>query len=149
MLSFTGGYRLTMSGNSLPTGLAFEDTFVWQPRHGICFPFRTAAGKNSYRMDKLGFLYFPLIRLDQMLLHRSRPYLTLTDNDPDKTTIHPWPPLEQMHPTARKMIVAIDAAKARHQTALDTAQARGDYAEVSRLNRQIRDEAEKEFATQP
>jgi hypothetical protein len=45
-------------------------------------------------VDILGALYFPLIYVDQKLLHRSRPYLTFTDADIEKGHMYGWPPVE-------------------------------------------------------
>lgn len=149
VLSLCGGYRLVMSGQARPTGLAFSDTFAWQPRFGMCYPFHTATGEDSHHMDGLGLLYFPLIRLDQAFVHQSRPYITLADDDVDKPRVHPWPPTEQMHPTARRMIQVADAVRARHQAELDAARTRKDFAAVSRIKRQMQDEVERESGVRP
>jgi hypothetical protein len=149
VLSLCGGYRLVVSGQARPTGLAFSDTFAWQPRFGVCYPFHTATGEDTHHMDWLGLLYFPLIRLDQAFVHQSRPYITFADDDVDKPRVHPWPPTGQMHPTARRMIQAADTVQARHQVELDAARARRDFAQVSRIRRQMQDEAEREFGFRP
>ena len=149
VLSFCGGYRLVMSGRARPGGLAFSDTFVWQPRFGVCYPFRTASGNDTHHMDALGLIYFPLIRLDHAFVHQTRPYITFTDDDVDQPHVHAWPPTNQMHSTARRIIEAADAVRERHQTELDAARARKDFAEVSRINKQMQEEARKEFGVQP
>jgi len=100
-------------------------------------------------MDGLGLFYFPLIRLDQSFVHQSRPYITFADDDVDQPRVHPWPPTEQMHPTARRMIAAADAVRERHQAELDAARERKDFAEVSRINKQMREEAQREFGVRP
>lgn len=148
-LSFLGGYRLVMSGQARPTGLAFSDTFVWQPRFGTCYPFHTAAGDRTHHMDGLGLLYFPLIRLDQIYVHQSRLYITFADDDVDKPRFHPWPPAERMHPNARRQIRIADAALARHQTELDAARARNDLREVSRIKKLAHQEAQREIEGKP
>ena len=111
VLSFFGGYRLLMSGRTRPFALAFYDTFVWQPRFGVCYPFHTASGEDTHHMDFVGLLYFPLIHLDQTLVHQSRPYVTFEDDDLDNLRFHDSPPIEQMHPIARRLIAAADAAR--------------------------------------
>ena len=113
LLSYNGGYRIVMSGNARPTGLALGDTFAWQPRFGVCFPFHSALGENTYRSDVLGFLYLPLIRLDQTYIHRTRPYITFDATG--EPLNHPWPAIEEMHPTLRPQIRLMDAAMARHK----------------------------------
>ena len=134
-----------MSGKARPTGLAFSDTFIWQPRFGVCYPFRTVTSEDTHHMDGIGFLYYPLICLDQAYIHQSRPYITLANDDLDKPRVHPWPPMEQMHPVARKIIKAADIMQARYGPDIEAARARKDSTEVSRLKRKMRDEAEKEF----
>ena len=149
VLSFCGGYRLVMSGRARPTGLAFSDTFVWQPRFGVCYTFHTASGDDTHHMDGLGLLYFPLIRLDQTLVHHSRPYITFADDDVDKPRVHDWPPSEQMHPTAQRLIAAADAARNRHQAELDAARERKDFVELSRIKKQMQEEVQREIGVQP
>src|SRR5438094_8737583 len=124
LMSFCGRYRLIMFGRPNPQGLGISD-FVWQPRFGDCYQWGT-----GYHMDGLGLLYFPLIFCDQKLVHQSRPYFTFAGADIDQPRVHGWPPLEQMHPTARRLIAAADAARERHQADLDAARARKDFAEV-------------------
>jgi hypothetical protein len=145
VMSFCGGYRIVMSGMARPTGLAFGDTFVWQPRFGKCYPFRTASGEDTHHMDIFGAFYYPLACLDQSFIHHSRPYITLADNDLETMRIHPWPPMEQMHPVARKIIHAADIMQARYGAEIDAARARKDHAEVSRIRQKMRKAAEKEF----
>lgn len=143
VLSFCGGYRLIMFGRPNPSGLGHSD-FVWQPRFGKCYQWG-----NGYAMDALGLTYFPLIYLDQKLVHQSRPYIEFPNADIDHARMGDWPPTELMHPTARRIIGAVDAARELHQEALDAARERLDFAEVSRIKKQIQDEAEKEFADRP
>jgi hypothetical protein len=50
-----------------------------------------------------------------------------------------------MHPTARRTIAAVDAARERHQTALDSARERKDFAEMSRIRKQMREEAQRDL----
>jgi hypothetical protein len=135
-LSICGGYRFIMFGRPNPPFLGSSD-FVWQPRFGECYQWG-----NGYRVDILGAFYFPLLYVDQKLVHQSRPYITITDADMNMRT-HGWPPIEQMHPDARRMIAAADAARDRHQAELDAARDRKDFAEVSRIKRQMQDEAER------
>jgi hypothetical protein len=45
---------------------------------------------------------------------------------------------------ARRMIMAADAARDRHQAELDAARTHKDSAEVSRIKKQMQDEARKE-----
>jgi hypothetical protein len=143
VLSFCGGYRLVMFGRPNPPGLGLSD-FVWQPRFGE----RHQWG-SGYYMDSLGFFYFPLIYCDQKLVHPSRPYLTFADFDMDKPQWHDWPPIEQMHPTARRLIAAADRARERYQVELDAARKRKDLAEVSRIKKQMREETQRELRVRP
>ena len=136
-----------MSGNARPTGLAFGDTFAWQPRFGVCFPFHSALGENTYRSDVLGFLYLPLIRLDQTYIHRTRPYITFDATG--EPLNHPWPAIEEMHPTLRPQIRLMDAAMARHKTEIEAARARRDWKDVSRIEQLVRDEAQKDIEKRP
>jgi hypothetical protein len=147
LLSFCGGYRIVMSGNARPTGLAFGDTFAWQLRFGVCFPFHTALGENTYRFDALGLFYLPLIRLDQTYVHRSRPYITFdATGEPHN---HPWPAIEEMHPTVRRQIRLVDAAMARHKTEIDAARARRDWKDISRIEKLAQEEAERDSEKGP
>lgn len=143
LLSFCGGYRLIMFGKLSPPGLGSSD-FVWQPRFGECYQWG-----EGYHMDGLGLIYFPLIYCDQKLVHQSRPYFTFADADIDKPQMHGWPPSVQMHPTARRLIAAADAARERHQVELDAARERKDFAEASRIRKQMQEEAQKEIGVQP
>lgn len=149
VLSFFGGYWLVNSGRIRPLGLAIDDTFIWQPRFGMLYPFRTGGDENTFHFDAVGLLYFPLVRLDQTFFHPSRPYLTFENDDLDKPRFHPWPPTEQMHPVARRLIAAIDAARDRHSGELDAARKRKDRAEVSRIEKQAQDEVKREIGIQP
>jgi hypothetical protein len=143
LLSLYGGYRLIMFGRPNPPGLGNSD-FVWQPRFGECYQWG-----SGYAMDALGFLYFPLIRFDQSFMHPSRPYLTFVGADIDQPRVHGWPPVEQMHPTARRTIAVVDAVRERHQAAIDAARERKDFAEVARIKKQMQEEAQKELGVQP
>jgi hypothetical protein len=138
VLSNCGGYRLIMFGRPNPPFLGSSD-FVWQPRFGECYQWG-----EGYHVDILGACYFPLIYVDQKLVHKSWPYITVTDAHMNIET-HGSPPVEQMHPVARRAIAIVDAARARHQAELDAAQARKDSAEVSRIKKLIQDEAKKEL----
>ena len=143
VLSFCGGYRLVMFGRPNPPGLGISD-FVWQPRFGECYQW--GAG---YHIDGLGLFYFPLIYCDQKLIHQSRPYLTFADADIDKPQAHGWPPIEQMHPAARRLIAAADAVREQHQVELDAARDRKDFAGVSRIKKQMQEELQREIGVQP
>ena len=43
------------------SGLLMHDCIIWQPRFGSYY--------NQYRHDVLGLLFYPLIRLNQQLVH--------------------------------------------------------------------------------
>lgn len=138
-LSYCGGYRLVMFGRPNPPGLGISD-FVWQPRFGVCYQWGT-----GYHLDGLGLLFFPLIYVDQKLVHLSRPYLTFVGDDIDQGRFHAWPPTEQMHPIARHMIAAADTVRARHQSELDAARKHKDFTELSLIKSQMQHEVQLEI----
>ena len=71
-LSLLGGWRLQETGQSCVGMMLMPDEIVWKP--ACCWfqpEFDTGSGTTT-RGDLLGFLYAPLIFLDQRFVHRSR-----------------------------------------------------------------------------
>jgi hypothetical protein len=54
-----------------------------------------------------------------------------------------------MHPTARRLIATADATGKRHRAELDAARDRKDFAELSRIKKQMQEEAQKEIGVRP
>jgi len=99
LLSLTGGWMVTESGRWRPFGILAEiDSIQWQPRFGFCQRFTWSGGHDGIRADFLGYVYAPLILLDQSHIH---PTISLwrSPGDPDSgidsTRI---PPITEWHP---------------------------------------------------
>ncbi len=72
VLSLTGGYVLTQSGQvRYGFGLSVSDIRQWQPRFAFCQRFRRADGSWTLRANCLGYVFAPMILLDQTLVHRT------------------------------------------------------------------------------
>jgi hypothetical protein len=72
VLSIRGGYVQVASGATrLSYGFAVSDMFVWQPSPGVGYHFRDASGHDEWMGDLLGWLFRPLIEMDQRFVHRS------------------------------------------------------------------------------
>ena len=93
-MSATGGWMVSESGE-LRTPLAASDIFLWQPRHGSGQWFRQIDGEHSFRGDFLGFVYFPLIAIDQRTVHRT---IRFRDTNGIAASPIPAPPLSEYHP---------------------------------------------------
>ena len=99
VLSFTGGWMVTESGRWRPFGLAEIDCIQWQPRFGFCQRFIWSGGDASIRADMLGYIYAPLILLDQSHIHPTIP-LWRVPGDPDSGfDSSRIPPISQWHPS--------------------------------------------------
>ncbi len=96
VLSVTGGWIVSESGELRPGIVAVADVFIWQPRYGRCELFQFADGTHRLRFnDRLGTFYAPLILLDQSLVHRT---IRFMKTDFSFVTPLPAPPLGQYHP---------------------------------------------------
>ncbi|MHC4504582.1 MAG: hypothetical protein ACYTFI_14860 [Planctomycetota bacterium] len=76
ILSVTGGYVVSESGELRIGLLAASDIFVWQPRYGWAQRFRQIDGQYGFRGDSLGLLFYPLILVDQKWCHPTTRFLT-------------------------------------------------------------------------
>jgi hypothetical protein len=95
VLSYTGGWVISETGHDRPVPgapLAAADVYIWQPRYGRCEPFRNVLGENTLRADALGYLFAPLILLDQRFVHPTIPFTAPDGRD------NPAPPYEDYHP---------------------------------------------------
>lgn len=100
VLSAFGGWGQTGSGKlriRYPdyVGFAIHDCFVWQPIIGDCQLFVNSSGENTLRGDAFGYMFCPLILLDQRFVHR-----TIYFMDPNGNNIESAkePPLTDFHP---------------------------------------------------
>lgn len=92
--SITGGWVISESGkHRLIAGLAASDVLVWQPRYGFCEQFMQIDGTTILRADRLGYLYSPLILLDQKAFHPTIQYI-----GEDGAILDSFPPYESYHP---------------------------------------------------
>lgn len=72
VLSLTGGYTFTQSGQvRYGFGLSVSDLQQWQPRFAFCQRFRQVDGSWTLRANFLGYVFAPMILLDQTLVHRT------------------------------------------------------------------------------
>jgi hypothetical protein len=96
VLSATGGWVVTESGEVRLGFVAVADSLIWQPRYGRCEWFRFVSGEHGLRFnDKLGTFYAPLIMLDQKWVHRTVRFL---NRDGNLIGPFPAPPLNEYHP---------------------------------------------------
>ena len=72
VLSLTGGYIFTQSGQvRYGGGLSVSDLQQWQPRFTFCQRFRQVDGSWTLRANVLGYVFAPLVLLDQTFIHRT------------------------------------------------------------------------------
>jgi peptidoglycan/LPS O-acetylase OafA/YrhL len=72
VLSLTGGYIFTQSGQvRYGFGLSVSDLQQWQPRFAFCQRFRQVDDSWTLRANFLGYVFAPMILLDQTLVHRT------------------------------------------------------------------------------
>ena len=72
VLSLAGGYILTQSGQvRYDFGFSVSDIQQWQPRFAFCQRFRQTDGSWTLRANFLGYVFAPMILLDQILVHRT------------------------------------------------------------------------------
>jgi len=91
VLSFTGGWIVSISGEFRPIeGIAMTDILEWQPRYGYCRRIRNVSGGYRIDADPLGYVYCPLVLLDQRYVHRTMP---LSDLNAENV-----PPYDEYHP---------------------------------------------------
>ena len=96
LLSVTGGYVALPSGRiRLSYGLSISDVLVWQPRFGEGHWMINANGRTGWIGDFLGWIYYPMMMLDQRAFHPTVPFRT-----EDGRFISPDPFSRlRMHPT--------------------------------------------------
>jgi hypothetical protein len=94
--SLAGGWMVNESGKCRPFALAICDQYIWMPRYGFCQKFRDVDGRDSIRAWGLGYVYCPLMLIDQAFVHRTIRYM-----NEDMTFVEPLPvpPMEDYHPT--------------------------------------------------
>ena len=109
-LAYSGGYLPRSSGFFRPRiggFLAFEDSWVWQPRYGMFYRFHTATDTDTYHADALGYFYSPLIWLQQQFV---RPIIRSVQPDGSPVTLSTRkPPRGQLHPEMRRALPQIEA----------------------------------------
>ena len=72
ILSFGGGYVWTQSGQvRYDFGLSVTDLEQWQPRYTFCQRFRLIDGSWTIRANFLGYVFAPLVLLDQTFVHKT------------------------------------------------------------------------------
>jgi peptidoglycan/LPS O-acetylase OafA/YrhL len=72
ILSLRGGYIFTQSGQLRYGGaLSVSDLQQWQPRFTLCQRFRQVDGSWTLRANFLGYVFAPLVLLDQTFIHRT------------------------------------------------------------------------------
>jgi hypothetical protein len=75
-LSLGGGYVTHTSGNHrMSYGLAIPDSMSWQPYWGTGGTFVRADGSSTWDCDWIGFLFAPLLYVDQRSVHPTIPIL--------------------------------------------------------------------------
>ena len=90
---------VTESGRWRLFGLAEIDCIQWQPRFGFCQSFRWSGGRNGIRADFLGYIYAPLILLDQSYIHRTIPLWSSSGDSDAGIDLSRIPPISEWHPT--------------------------------------------------
>jgi hypothetical protein len=71
-LSCSGGYVLTQSGElRYSFGWSVSDIEQWQPRFLFCQRFRQIDGSRTIRANTLGYVFTPLVLLDQAVWHKT------------------------------------------------------------------------------
>jgi hypothetical protein len=76
-LSLLGDYQFDETGKlrwrDELGGLSFSDVIQWQPRFAWCRIFRHYDGTTVLQANFLGYVFAPLILLDQRAVHRTKP----------------------------------------------------------------------------
>ena len=74
IFSCFGGYIATQSGEVRykNIGLSVTDIYLWQPKFVYGKLFRTIRGKLTYHGNVLGFIYAPLVIIDQKFCHKTK-----------------------------------------------------------------------------
>ena len=72
VLSYFGSYCPTQSGKlRYNAGLSVTDVAQWHPKFIYGHLFRTIDGKTTYCGNIMGFIYAPLVILDQKYIHKT------------------------------------------------------------------------------
>jgi hypothetical protein len=71
-LSLNGGYILTQSGQVRSGSHLVSDIQQWQPYHAFCQRFWRADGSWTLHANLPGYVFAPMIILDQTLFHREK-----------------------------------------------------------------------------
>ncbi len=75
-LSAAGGYVFTQSGK-IRLGISLDDQWIWMPRYGWAQPYQWPDGRNTVRVSGVaGWLYLPLIIVDQAWIHPTQRFIT-------------------------------------------------------------------------
>lgn len=106
-LAWGGGYVWVRSGHFRPVAhLASTDLFVWQPKKGTFYGFKTVGGEDKYQADWLGRLFSPLILLQQATISPS--IRTVLADGTVPTPKPRIPERRQLHPEVRKQVPAME-----------------------------------------
>ena len=68
--SSLGEYKIIISGENRIGPLRLRDKKIWMPEYCTLIPHQIG-NSHSYRIDFGGALYFPLIKLDRSLFHKT------------------------------------------------------------------------------
>ena len=77
--SIFGGYVSTQTGNVRIT-ISLDDSFFWMPRYGWAQRYTWPDGRRTIRVEGVGYLFLPLILLDQAYWHPTIIYLGEDNN---------------------------------------------------------------------
>jgi len=70
-LSLCGGYVLTQTGEwRYSWGLSVSDVMQWQPKFVFCQRFKQIDGSRGLRADFMGYIFVPMVLLDQKYVHK-------------------------------------------------------------------------------
>ena len=73
VFSCLGDYVPTQSGEMrYKMGLSVTDIHLWKPKFVYGQLFRTIRGKLTYHGNVLGFIYAPLVIIDQKFCHKTK-----------------------------------------------------------------------------
>jgi len=83
LLSYLGSYVRTQSGvlRWTHSGLAITDAAQWQPKFVFWQRFQRFDGTSIVRANPFGYLYAPLVSLDQKLIHPTQRLFTRSSNN--------------------------------------------------------------------
>jgi hypothetical protein len=96
VLSGKGGYMEEPSGRlRWNFGFAISDIFVWQPYWGRGYYMVDLSKRDEWNGDVLGFLFKPLMTLDQRFIHPNLRFRSLDDGSFLRESL---PPKSKMHP---------------------------------------------------